>query len=32
MGISRLTSNKEYKDYDNSGDRVLLVLIDRKVF
>lgn len=30
MGVSRLTSNREYKDYDNLGDRVLLVLMDRK--
>ncbi|CAK81196.1 unnamed protein product (macronuclear) [Paramecium tetraurelia] len=32
MGVARLTSNKEYKDFDNPGDRVLLVVMGRKAF
>lgn len=29
MGLSRLTSNKDYKDFDSPGDRVLLVLLGK---
>ncbi|CAD8190751.1 unnamed protein product [Paramecium octaurelia] len=32
MGVARLTSNREYKDFDNPGDRILLVLMGRKAF
>lgn len=29
MGISRLTINKEYRDTDNIGDRVLMILFGK---
>lgn len=32
MGISRLTIHKEYTDFDNPGDRVLLILMNKKSF
>ena len=32
MGLSRLTSNQDYKDFDNPGDRVLLVLLGKQSY
>ncbi|CAD8143475.1 unnamed protein product [Paramecium octaurelia] len=32
MGLSRLTSNKDYKDFDHPGDRVLLVLLGKQSY
>ena len=32
MGVARLTRNRDYKHYDNPGDRVLLVVMGRKAF
>lgn len=29
MGISRLTTNKEYRDTDSIGDRVLMILFGK---
>lgn len=31
MGLSRLTINKDYKDFESPGDRVLLVLLGNSV-
>lgn len=31
MGLSRLTTNPDYKDFDSAGDRVLLVLLGNSV-
>ena len=32
MGLSRLTSNRDYKDFDAPGDRVLLVLLGKSSY
>lgn len=32
MGLSRLTSNRVYKDFDAPGDRVLAVLLSKESY